>query len=82
MTFANSAAPEQELQTRPRGYKTFSMLNSVEHKILNAHKYIKKNRLFKGSDKPRMLFFLLTNIFMPIFGGILSFMSGKNLMFI
>ena len=24
---------------RPRGYKTFSMLHSVEHKILNAHKY-------------------------------------------
>ena len=26
-------------QTRPRGYKTFSMLNSAEHEILNAHKY-------------------------------------------
>ena len=25
--------------TRPRGYKTFSMLNSVEHEISNAHKY-------------------------------------------
>ena len=25
---------------RPRGYKTFFMLNSVEHEILNAHKYI------------------------------------------
>ena len=25
--------------TRPRGYKTFFMLNSVEHEILNAHKY-------------------------------------------
>ena len=23
----------------PRGYKTFFMLNSVEHEILNAHKY-------------------------------------------
>ena len=31
---------------RPRGYKTFFMLNSVEHEILNAHKYknIKKIR--------------------------------------
>ena len=24
--------------TRPRGYKTFFKLNSVEHEILNAHK--------------------------------------------
>ena len=24
---------------RPRDYKTFFMLNSVEHEILNAHKY-------------------------------------------
>ena len=24
---------------RPRGYKTFLMLNSDEHEILNAHKY-------------------------------------------
>ena len=27
------------LYTRPRGYKTFFMLNSVEHEILEAHKY-------------------------------------------
>ena len=34
--------------TRPRGYKTFFMLNSVEHEILNAHKYknIKKSNIF------------------------------------
>ena len=25
---------------RPHDYKTFSMLNSAEHEILNAHKYI------------------------------------------
>ena len=25
--------------TWPHGYKTFSMLNSVEYEILNAHKY-------------------------------------------
>ena len=33
---------------RPRGYKTFSMLNSVEHEIINAHKYknIKKFGFF------------------------------------
>ena len=36
--------------TRPRGYKTFFVLNSVEHGILNAHKYknIKKFGLFKA----------------------------------
>ena len=28
-----------DISTRPRGYKTFFMLNSVEHEILNAHKY-------------------------------------------
>ena len=34
--------------TRPRGYKTCFMLNSVEHEILNAHKYknIKKLGFF------------------------------------
>ena len=26
-------------QSWPRGYKTFSMLNSAEHEILNAHRY-------------------------------------------
>ena len=36
-------------KTRPRGYKTFFVLNSVEHEILNAYKYknIKKLGLFK-----------------------------------
>ena len=28
-----------------RGYKTFFMLNSVEHEILNAHKYKNINAL-------------------------------------
>ena len=27
------------VKARPRGYKTFFVLNSVEHEILNAHKY-------------------------------------------
>ena len=32
-----------------RGYKTFSMLNSVKHEILNAHKHknIKKLSIFQ-----------------------------------
>ena len=28
--------------SRPRGYKNFFMLNSVEHEILNAHKISRK----------------------------------------
>ena len=49
--------------TRPRGYKTFFILNSAEHEILNAHKNktIKKFSIL-GSDEPRMLFFLLINL--------------------
>ena len=37
-------------KTWPRGYKTFFVLNSVEHEILNAHKYknIKKLGLFNA----------------------------------
>ena len=37
-------------KTRPRGYKTFFVLNSVEHEILNAHKYrnIKNFGFFKA----------------------------------
>ena len=46
-----------------RGYKTFFMLNSVEHKILEAHKYkFFKEFGFLGSDKPGMLFFPLINV--------------------
>ena len=56
------------------------MLNSVEHEILNAHKYknIKKFSFFSDSDKPRMLFFLLINVKMPTIVGILTFMGRKN----
>ena len=36
------------LSARPRGYKTFFMLNSIEHETLNAHKYknVKKFCIF------------------------------------
>ena len=30
---------------RSRGYKTFFMLNSAEHEILNAHKYKKRAQI-------------------------------------
>ena len=48
-----SPAQEKEmllLSPRPRGYKTFFMLNSFEHEILNAPKYkdIKKFGFFKA----------------------------------
>ena len=58
------------------------MLNSVEHEILNAHKYKKYQQiqLFSDSDKPRMQFFLLINVKMPTIVGILTFMSRKNFM--
>ena len=45
--YCQTASKELTIQTQTwsRGYKTFFMLNSVEHKILNAHKYknIKKS---------------------------------------
>ena len=41
--------PLAGLEPRAGGYKTFFMLNSVEHEILNAHKYknIKKFSFFQ-----------------------------------
>ena len=66
---------------RPRGYKTFFVLNSVEHDILNAHTYkILRNSAFYCSVKPRMLFFPLIHVKMPTIVGILTFTSGKNFM--
>ena len=46
---------------------TGAQLNSAEHEILNAIEYknIKKFSFFSGSDKHRMLFFLLINVKMP-----------------
>ena len=57
------------------------MLNSAEHEISNAHKYkMSRNSLFLGSDKPRMLYFLLINVKMPTTIGILKCMSRKKLL--
>ena len=38
------------ISTWPRGYKSFFVPNSVEHEILNAHKYTNTNKfgLFKA----------------------------------
>ena len=64
------------------------MLTSVEHEILNAHKYknIKKISLFKAQLSLECYFSPLINVKMPtIVGiltfmivGVLTFMSGKN----
>ena len=58
------------------------MLISAEHEILNAHKYkaIRKLGIFSGSDKPRMLFFLLIKVEMPTIVGISTFINRKNFM--
>ena len=50
-------------ETWPRGYKTFFMLNSAEHKNFNARKYknIKKSA-FLGSNRSRKLVFPLINV--------------------
>ena len=74
--------PTLDLISRPRGYKTFLMLNSVEHEILNAHKYKKYQEIWfiLGSDIHKMLFFPLTYVKMPTIVGILTFMSRKKFM--
>ena len=50
----------------PQGYKSFFMLNSAEHEILNARKVQQYQEIqpFPGSDKPILLFFLLINVTM------------------
>ena len=69
------------LSNWPRGYKTFFVLNSIEHEILNAHKYKNiKKFVFLGSAKHRMPFFPLINVKMPTIVGILTFISRKNFM--
>ena len=56
------------------------MLNSAEHEILNAHKYKNINKFinFSGSDKLRMLLFLLIKVEMPTIVGILTCTSRKK----
>ena len=61
----------------PRGYK-----KKFHTRLSNAQKYEKYQEilLFSGSDKLRMLFFLLRNVKMPTVVGILTFLSRKNFM--
>ena len=64
-----------------RGYKTFFMLNSTEHKfqLLIELKYrqMKKFLAFSLSDD---VFIMLINVKMPTIVGILTFMSRINFM--
>ena len=78
LSFIHKTNPET--MSWARGYNTFS--NSVEHEILNTHKYKKCQEiwLFFGSDNLRMLFLPLPNVKMPTIVGILTFMSRKKLM--
>ena len=81
MTLMHLRRKSWNKRPKPRGYKSFLMLNAAECKISNAHKYknIKKFG-FLGSDKSRMLFLPLINVKMPTIVGILTFMSRKNYM--
>ena len=65
-----------------RRNKTFYMLSSAEHEILNAHKCenIKKFSIFRAQKSLECFFFLLTNVKMPRNVGILTFMSRKYFM--
>ena len=67
---------------RARGYKTFSIPNLAEHKILNAHKYknIKKLSIFQAQISLECYFFLLIKVEMPTIVGISTFMSRRNFM--
>ena len=72
---------KHQTDAKSRGYKVFSMLNSAKHEIFNAHKYKNIKKIsFLGSDKPRMLFYLLLNVKMPTTVGILTFISRKSSM--
>ena len=56
------------------------MLNSVEHEILNAHKYknIKKFGLFKGQLSLECYFSPLIHVKMPTIVGILTYIRGEK----
>ena len=71
-------------ESRPRGYKTFIMLNSNEHEIqLLIKAKIPTNEevsCFKSLRSSDIVFIMLINIKMPTIVGILTFMSRINFM--
>ena len=69
----------QHCQFRAEGYKTFFMFNAAEHEILNAHKYENNQEMQLFQTQISLeCFFLLINVKMPTFVGILTFMSRKS----
>ena len=61
---------------RPRGYKTFFVLNSTEHEISTAYKTkIPTNEEVPVLSLSDVLFIMLINVKMPTIVGILTFMS-------
>ena len=65
----------QVIETWARGYKTFFMLNSAEHEILNTRNYknIEKLSIFQAQ-----IIFPAERVEMPTFVGISTFMSRKK----
>ena len=65
-----------------RGYKTFFMLNSVEHETLNAHKYKNSKKfglpVYSAQISLECYFSLLINVKMPTIVGILTFLRRKK----
>ena len=63
----------------PEVIKLFSCSTqlSMKFEMLISIK-VSRNLVFLGSDKPKMLFFLLINVKMPTIVGSLTFMNRKN----
>ena len=67
------------LEAKPRGYKTFSVLNSTEHESSTAHNYLKYRHMKKFlALSLRCCIIMLINVKMPTTVGILTFMSRIN----
>ena len=69
------------LEARPRGYKTFFMLNSTEHEISTAHKKLQYRHMtkFLALSLSDVIFIMPINVKMPTLDGILTFMSRINI---
>ena len=66
----------KSLKIRPRGYKTFFMLNPTEHEISVVHNNLNTN---KRRSALLVVFIMLINVKMPTIVGIqLIFMSRIN----
>ena len=92
MTIKQSSSPISGtaavgVKIRPRVYKTYFVLTSAEHEILNAHEYknIKQFNIFQAKVSLECYFscptfFLLINVKLQTIVGILIFMSRKKIL--